>query len=452
MNFTSNAILFNMTNMAEPTNNSPEWIKILNKISATTNITVTKTPPDMTVWKFCDDPSENKWILNNDVLNALEIKNSALFAYRVIQGFGQKLNVQVNTRHYINIKNDEIDSFILKVSENEQQWYEWKDLPLRTINFSSGNSIIVTHGMDLQEKINANVDDFLQNNFESGHRLINKAGIIHPATSYGTGQIKQCVNTWFLNCWKNIMEHYKDELGHLIKYKFPTVTTEKDFNKVKSLINLALFTSPIYYEKIHTEQIPFWLVAKSAGIFNNNIINVISSISNITDFNKMSGEQQIKMVQKIDKGDNDNNNNLFCDIDEILNGAKLLSIELAQRFQPIEVITGVGTNIKSKKQINELIAIFESHDFNLDEILNMFSEDLVLIDDFCCPISGEIFNNPIMYDGHIYERACIEEWFKTSRSSPLTRRSHDINGKILELINPPTIFINALEKYKKNNK
>lgn len=442
MNFSSQAILFNMTNMTEPTNVAPEWIKILNIISTVTNIAVTRTPPDMTVWK--PNESGDKWILNNDVLNSLVTKNSALFAYRVIQGFGQRLNVQVSTRYYVNIGKDEIEPFILRVSGKEQQWYEWKDLPTRTITFSSGESIIVTNGMDLQERINLHVDDFLQRHFESGHPAINKAGVSHPATSYGIGLIKQSVHTWFLDCWMTIMEHYKDELGHLVKYKFPTVITDKEFRDVKSLVELALCTSPIYYDKLHTEQIPSWLIVKNAGIFDNDFINVISSISNISDFNKMTGEQQVKMVQKIDKEDH----NLFCDVPEILNGATELSVELVQRFQPIEVITGVGMNTKPKKQINKLITILESSDFNLDEFLSMSPEDSISPDDFCCPISGDIFEDPIMYDGHIYERSYLEQWFKTSRSSPLTRRSHGDDGLILELVHPPTIFINALAKYK----
>lgn len=440
MNFSSQAILFNMTNMTEPTNTAPEWIKILNTISSTTNITVTRVPPDMSVWKAQND----KWILSVATLNLLATKNSALFAYRVIQGFGYRLNTQVSTRYYVNIGKDEIKNFILQVSGKEQQWYEWKDLPTRTIKFSSGETMVVTNGMDLQERIHINVDDFLQRNFESGHPLINKAGVSHPATLYGTGQVKQSVHSWFMDCWKTIMEHYGDEIGHLAKYKFPTVITDQEFLQVKCLIELALFASPIYYDKVHTEQIPAWLIAKSSGIFDEEFVNIIASISKIPDFNKSSGEQQIKLVQKLDKEEH----NLFCDVPEILNGATNLSTELVSKFQPIEVIIGVGVNIKPKKQISKLVTLLESPDFNLDEFLTMCPEDSISPDDFCCPISGDVFEDPIMYDGHVYERTCLEQWFKTSRSSPLTRRSHGDDGKMLELVNPPTIFITALSKYK----
>jgi len=440
VNFKSNAILFNMTNMNEPTNTAPEWIKILNTISKTTDIFTTKTPPDLTVWK----EHEGKWILNSEILHSLNTKNTALYAYRVIQGFGQKLNVQVSTRHYINIDKSEINNFILKVSGKEQQWYEWKDMPTRTIKTNSEESIIVTNGMELQEKIHTNVNDFLQRNFEIGHRLINKAGVIHPATLYRTGKIKETVTSWFMDHWSLLLKHNKNEFEHLSKYKFPTVITNDEFEKVKLLIESAIIESPIYYDKYHTEQIPYWLIVKNTGIFDEDFINIIALIEKITDFNKSSGEQQVKLVQQINKEEL----NLVCNIPEILNMAKILSEELKQKFQPIEIVSGIGFDVKSKKQITNLVALLESSDFNLDEFLNMSSEDSISMEDFCCPITGDIIEDPIMYDGHIYEKSALEQWFKTSRSSPLTRRMYDDNGISLQLENAPTIFTNALMKYK----
>jgi hypothetical protein len=447
MNFSSQAILFNMTNTSESSNTAPEWIKILNTISLTTDISVQKTPPDMTLWTLNPNDS-SKWILNSSVLNSLATKNSALFAYRVIQGFGSRLSTQVSTRYYVNIPKEEIPNFILKVSGKEQQWYEWRDLPLKTLTLSSGEVLIITNGMDLQDGLHIHVDDFLQRHFESGHRLINKAGVSHPATTYGTGLVKQSVHAWFMNCWQTMLEHYKDELGHLAKYKFPTVITDQEFNQVKCLIELALISHPypsaIYYDKLHTEPTPAWLITQKAEIFDEDFVNIVASISNIPDFNKATGEQQVKLVQKLEK----EQNGLFCDVPEIIENATTLALELRSKFQPIEVITGIGFNVKPRKQINKLLTILESSDFNLDEFLSMSPEDSISVEDFCCPISGDIFENPIMFDGHVYEKSSLEQWFKTSRSSPLTRRTHGDDGKILELINPPTVFMSALNKYK----
>jgi endonuclease/exonuclease/phosphatase (EEP) superfamily protein YafD len=40
---------------------------------------------------------------------------------------------------------------------------------------------------------------------------------------------------------------------------------------------------------------------------------------------------------------------------------------------------------------------------------------------FFCPITQEIMKDPVLcVDGNSYERTAIEEWFKTSKTSPLT--------------------------------
>ena len=41
---------------------------------------------------------------------------------------------------------------------------------------------------------------------------------------------------------------------------------------------------------------------------------------------------------------------------------------------------------------------------------------------FLCPISKEIMRDPVIVvsDGHTYERAEIERWFKQSNKSPIT--------------------------------
>lgn len=39
-----------------------------------------------------------------------------------------------------------------------------------------------------------------------------------------------------------------------------------------------------------------------------------------------------------------------------------------------------------------------------------------------CPITGELMVDPVVAaDGHTYERAAIEEWFRAHATSPLTR-------------------------------
>jgi ankyrin repeat protein len=53
------------------------------------------------------------------------------------------------------------------------------------------------------------------------------------------------------------------------------------------------------------------------------------------------------------------------------------------------------------------------------------------IDLFVCPLSHEIFNDPVIAeDGHLYERSAIDEWLLTNKSSPITREP--IGSRLVE--------------------
>ncbi|CAG9320686.1 unnamed protein product [Blepharisma stoltei] len=42
-------------------------------------------------------------------------------------------------------------------------------------------------------------------------------------------------------------------------------------------------------------------------------------------------------------------------------------------------------------------------------------------DDFCCPITGDLMEDPVVAaDGHSYERESITAWFQRKKTSPLT--------------------------------
>ena len=45
-----------------------------------------------------------------------------------------------------------------------------------------------------------------------------------------------------------------------------------------------------------------------------------------------------------------------------------------------------------------------------------------------CPITGEIFRDPVIAeDGHTYERQAIVEWLTKNATSPLTREPMNVN-------------------------
>lgn len=440
-NFLSSAILFNVTNMKETVNCSPEWIKILHVLSVQTNIKVTKQPPDTTVWKLTN---ENCWKLNSDVLNNIATRNTALFVYRSIQSFGDENLTYVTSTHKIEINDFTLDTFILKVSGVEQTWQEWRDLPIKHLQFSNGESIVVTNGMTLQEKLTLNVNEFLEKYFEKGHRLINKAGKSHPISSYQSGIIRQTVQNWFLLTWKELCNCYKEEFSHLSKYSLPTVTDDYEFQNVKNLLNLALSLTPITYETTKLTCVPAWLIAKNTKIFNDEIINIVANISQDQSFSKLTGENQIKTIQST----NFEQLELACDIPEIIKKSEELASKLTAKFQPLELVHGVGKLRSNKKDAKTITSILELSDFNLDDFINLKIESLLSISDFYCSITGELFSEPVMFDGHIYEKCALLEWFKTSRTSPLTRRSHDDSGLLLEIEAPPLSFISALSKIK----
>jgi hypothetical protein len=56
-----------------------------------------------------------------------------------------------------------------------------------------------------------------------------------------------------------------------------------------------------------------------------------------------------------------------------------------------------------------------------------------VLDRFTCPITSTIPLEPVLFDKHIYDRSAIITWLRKSYNSPLTRRSHDDSGKLLEI-------------------
>lgn len=60
---------------------------------------------------------------------------------------------------------------------------------------------------------------------------------------------------------------------------------------------------------------------------------------------------------------------------------------------------------------------------------------------FECPISQEIFNDPVVAaDGHTYERKAIEAWFTSHATSPMT------NEPLLHLMLVPNILVRGMIK------
>mmetsp|Transcript_29834 Transcript_29834/g.65212 ORF Transcript_29834/g.65212 Transcript_29834/m.65212 type:complete len:884 (-) Transcript_29834:338-2989(-) len=62
-----------------------------------------------------------------------------------------------------------------------------------------------------------------------------------------------------------------------------------------------------------------------------------------------------------------------------------------------------------------------------NKIMEMHPEKLPK--SFICPITGEVFSDPVMtMDGHTYERAAITRWLQTNDTSPLTHEPLSLEG------------------------
>lgn len=67
---------------------------------------------------------------------------------------------------------------------------------------------------------------------------------------------------------------------------------------------------------------------------------------------------------------------------------------------------------------------------------------MISLEDITCPISLQIFNDPVIVeDGNVYEREKIEEWLTTNSTSPAT------NTQISKKVYPAIIIKNMVNKY-----
>ncbi|GFS40418.1 WD repeat, SAM and U-box domain-containing protein 1 [Nephila pilipes] len=73
------------------------------------------------------------------------------------------------------------------------------------------------------------------------------------------------------------------------------------------------------------------------------------------------------------------------------------------------------------------------------------TEDEMLLNEFCCPITQEVMRDPVVVaDGYSYERHAIEEWFQNGKeTSPMTNET--LTHKI---VIPNRVLVQLIKKYK----
>lgn len=439
----SQMIMSNVTNMNEPANSNPEWIRILADVSQKVQIKIPITPPptDTFLWIKTD----NCLVLNTNILKDIVAKNTALYVYRVVSSCDRQ--VQINRINTITLTvNDFANCTIVKI-DKEQTPDEWLNEVVKIKQFShDGSSMPITNKMILQEKLHSEVTEFVRKYWKSGHRLINTGGIAHPASCFGaTDIIRRTVDAWMRMAWSK----YKTENNIQNPSQFPVVSHPSHVSHVVNWMIEYVKLVPITYTTTKLETIPIIEIVNKIDKITWESLYTISMICEHDGFSKMSGDEQTTIVRnikfpssKISITSTSVHTDMLPKICEIAN-------QVSQKLIPIDVVCGIGKNVNIKiRSIDDWIKMEE----NLSDVLGRAEIEQMkfVLEDFTCPISGEIFTDPVSYGGHIYEKDSLNRWFEynPNRSSPLTRQTCDKNGEPLKMIAPPSLFMAELTKFK----
>jgi hypothetical protein len=133
---------------------------------------------------------------------------------------------------------------------------------------------------------------------------------------------------------------------------------------------------------------------KERGQTDDRIKEVFQALSNYADKLKAKRIQTIKFENGVLVKEH---------VVEKTNEEKLL--ELREYYEKLHLNDLTDDRRKIRENLNELKKAFKNE----------------IPDSFYCPISGEIFMDPVITaDGHTYERKAIEMWFENHNTSPLT--------------------------------
>jgi hypothetical protein len=460
----SHAILTNVTNMQEEANNSPAWIRILHGLSRlqinnrpTIFMPEYKAPVNKTIWREV----KGGFVLNNILLGLMCDRGLALALCRYIYGFGgSEMSTRVVTNYPIKIP--DFKSLIVVKTERVQTMEEWRDTVVTTRVLQNTNvTISITNGMLLQETIHQDVDVFLAKYWESGHRMINKSGSAHPASTFGdTTYVRPVFDKWIRTAWADFVE----QMGLTTKSSLPIVPTTTLRDELASWLDKRTGTRPLFYSRDHIVQISiadviYTLISHikssnnevgnttadpsfSQTLFSNDILSIALQMAMIEGFGRMTGDEQTKIMATVTPA------TLPPTIDlpnEVLEKIKIFIPKIIERFSVRSTVTGEGKSyplkIKTDREIDDIGKALS----NAEDPLSGFDEA-----DFIDPLGYEIFVDPVSFGGHLYERAQIEQWLAIDvrRSSPLTRQTHNSDGSALQILPPPASFVTALALFR----
>jgi len=448
----SPTIMSNVTNAKESVNFSPEWIRILFAFSQKNYIKVPKSHPpvDLTMWV----ENEDHYVLNQKYLETIFEQNSALYAARIL--FQPEPVVQkISITKIIPIIIEDFNQYIVVGATKKQTWQEWGDIIVRVIEFRDGSTLNVTNKMVLQERLLVDANGYLERNWDKPSRLINKSGPYHPVSSYGsTSIVTQTFVDWITPAWKE----FKQEIGYKSNEFLPVVPSCEMQNHFAEWLSNRVKAHPIEYSETNLKSIPLGAYIRKMDL-SPQVKAIATRLVQTVGFQKMSNDEQVALAKPIVPVPEDSltetihpkmetmfTETIHPEMETMIDSE--LEEKIKSRFAVCEPVVGIG-----KGQPREIRT--ENEWFDLGQSIKMIEEYQLrkfTIEDFTCPLSGDIFEDPVSFGGHYFERTWITQWleYDVKKSSPLTRLSHNDDGTPFEIKDPQpqSYFVNKLNEFK----
>jgi len=394
----SPVILSNITNMSDPTNCNPSWIRILASVAQMFDIQITQKPIDKTFWVETD----GSFLLNAKALNLRVAQNSADYLIKQMQiMYSSRFNVNVDHHHTVLIQN--FHQYVVISTGREMTPEEWY-YSVHHEDIINGERRISINGQMLSEEHGVyDPFNFVLRHWLTGHRLIVKSGgPAHPVSRFSTDhRINLIVDDWFRTNWILCKTHF----GIVNDSTHPVVRSEEMRDRVAEWLYAQIMVNPITYTTNKLETIPMYEI-----ITRLDVDPVMKDIAV-----QLCADKTLNATSITPNGIISYPSDIAPEMIESIDSFKG---EIVNWFSPTPLVKGIGGYIAN---------------------------------DFMCPISCEVLEDPVTFGGHVYERRFIETWLArdSTRSSPLTRQSCDKFGVPFRIETSNIEFIRQLENYKK---
>ncbi len=461
----SPAILSNVTNMAESVNHSGEWIRVLATVARTACVRSAVQPQDLTLWRKeaagqddMPDPSgQNRtrmddaavaaasvgtavsYVLDPTVLQRIADRDAALC---IARNFNTSER-QARVTRAIPIPIPNWAALIVVKTQAEQSSDEWFDEPVATVTIGR-TALAVTNGMLLQEHVTQNARAFAARHWLSGHRLILKTGAAHPAAVYGDAtNVRPAVEAWVRAAWAAVV-------GEAAAWDvpLPVVGSASQRADIAALFAARAAAQPVVYLKDLMEVCPVAAILDRMPPSRGAAVCRTLFATDDT-FLKLAGDEQERLATAaaatlaMAPGEAPRHvASAPLQAEALEAAAALLAQRLTLRMAPLSVVAGVGVS-----RARRLLSQADWHALEDSCALRRADAPAPFDDsDFTCPLSSELFQDPVCFGGHMYERWMLERWLSGDprRSSPLTRETHDAAGNPLQLEAPSAFFVAQL--------